>query len=74
MRSWSEPDRAPNHLCNAIDRGFGDHLESVAPIILPMAGRHEVSLAIGIRDQNSPFEQICFPGFRARSLSGRATT
>jgi hypothetical protein len=64
MRFWSEPDRAPNHPCDAIDRGFGDHLESVARIILPMAGRHEVSLAIGICDQNRSFEQIRFPGCR----------
>jgi hypothetical protein len=33
MRSWSEPDRAPNHLCHAADRGLGDPVEFVASII-----------------------------------------
>src|SRR6266481_1237867 len=59
MRFWSELDRAPNHPCQAADRGLGDPVEFVASIILPTEGRHEVSLAIGIgigiRNQNSPF-------------------
>jgi hypothetical protein len=32
MRSWSEPDRAPDHPRHAVDRGFGGHLESAASI------------------------------------------
>jgi hypothetical protein len=78
MRSWSERHRAPNYPCHAADRGLGDPVEFAASIILPTEGRHEVSLAIGIgigiRNQNSPFEQILMPGCLARSLSGRATT
>jgi hypothetical protein len=33
-----------------------------------------LALANGIRNQNSPFEQILMPGCLARPLSGRATT
>jgi hypothetical protein len=32
-----------------------------------------LALAIGIRSQNGPFEQILLPGCRARSLSGATT-
>jgi hypothetical protein len=56
MRFWNELDRAPNDLRHAFDRGLGDPVEFVGSIILPMEGRHEVSLAIGIRDQNRSFE------------------
>jgi hypothetical protein len=34
MRSWSEPDRAANHPCNAADCRPGGHLEFVASIVL----------------------------------------
>jgi len=35
----NELDRAPNHPCNAVDRGVADHLEFVASIISPARSR-----------------------------------
>jgi hypothetical protein len=38
MRSWSEPDRAPNDPCHAVDRGLGDPVEFVASIVSNLSG------------------------------------